>query len=361
MALITEHTIGLEKLLATAPATVYGQCCRNTTTNPTTATMAHQGRKETTIMARDKRNKEQAMSDTETTEATEGTEPGTSPEPGTEGTEGTQGEGTEGGDATPKPSTDELIAVLRTQVDEALANASGNGELAEGQADTLQSAYRAVPAAKRGQVQAEILRDKINEPGANHAAIATILEVMTQAPTTKTRAPKAAKPEVPEQELLAQALNALDVARQELLNAASSDEVRTEAETLASTRLAGGIEDEAQRDAVTTAAAKAVKAVTVKARKSSGGGGTGGPRVVKSEGLTDLIADGRLTEGAELKHGDLVATVTGEGKLSVNGSVFDNPTAAAKGAGVTSSVNGWDYWTVERDGKKVPVGDLRTK
>ena len=283
---------------------------------------------------------EQVSDPTEATEPTEGT-----------GTEGTEGEGEA---ATPKPTTDELVAVLRTEVDSALANADGD-KLAEGQAEALQSAYRAVPAAKRGQVQAEILRDKISEPGANHAAIATILEVMTQAPTTKTRAPKAAKPEVPEQELVAQALQTLDLAREQLLASATSDEVRTEAINLVASRN-GDLGENAE--AITASAEKAVKAVTVKARKTTG---TGGPRVVKTESLSDLIADGRLSAGTQLTHGDSVATVTAEGKLEVNGQVSENPTAAAKAAGVTSSVNGWDYWQVTSGDKKVAVGTLRTK
>lgn len=308
--------------------------------------MAHQGRKGYT-MARDK-NKGAQMSDTQETEPTSAPEP-------TQPTEGGESTGTTEAPAAPKPTTDELVAELRSQVDNALATASG-GTLAEGVSETLQASYRAVPAAKRGQVQAEILRDAINEPGANHQAIATILEVMTQAPTAKTRAPKAAKPEVPEQELLAQALNALDIARATLLEGASSDEVRTEALNLSDARFTGAEEISPEAvEALTAAAAKAAKAVAVKARKSSGG--TGGPRTVKTETLANLLEDGRLTVGAELKHGDNVATVTSEGKLQVGEQVADNPTAAAKAAGVTSSVNGWDYW--QFDGK--PVGNLRTK
>jgi hypothetical protein len=301
-------------------------------------------------MARNRNKEQNDMSDTQ--ENGDVQEPTEVPTPEVEGTEG--GEGTEA-PAAPKPTTDELVAVLRTEVENALANASGD-QLAEGQAETLQSAYRAVPAAKRGQVQAEILRDKISEPGANHAAIATVLEVMTQAPTTKTRAPKAAKPEVPEQELVAQALQALDVARANLLAAASTDEVRAEAESLVASRN-GDLGENAE--AINASAEKAVKAVTVKARKSTGG--TGGPRLVKTEGLAELIADGRLTAGTSLTHGENVATVTAEGKLDVNGTICENPTAAAKQAGVTSSVNGWDYWNIEQDGKKVAVGNLRTK
>lgn len=296
-------------------------------------------------MARDK-NKERNVSDTPT-DAPEPTEPST----GTEGTEST----TEAEPAAPKPSTEELVATLQAQVDNALQTASGDA-LAEGVTETLQAAYRAVPAAKRGQVQAQILRDKISEPGANHQAIATILEVMTQAPATKTRAPKAPRPETPEFELVAQAINALDVARQELVNSISTDEIRTQALDLATSRFDGTAETSTElTEAINAAAAKAVKAVTVKARKASGG--TGGPRFVKTEGLTELLSDGRLTAGAELKHGENVATVTADGKLTVGGVECANPTAAAKQAGVTSSVNGWDYW--QFDGK--PVGNLRTK
>lgn len=303
------------------------------------------------------------MSDTMTDEQVGDEAPEATPQPDAPAetpAEG-EGEGTTSEPAAPaepevpKPTTEELVAVLVSTFDTALGSAQPDGSIVETDGAALQAAYRAVPAAKRGQVQAEILRAKISDPGANHQAIASLLEIMTQAPTTKTRAPKAAVPEVPAHVTLALQINALDVARLALVEGVDA-EVLTEALNLSEAQLQGGFSGdtaEANTSFVTTAAAKIVKAVSVKARKASAG--TGGPRNTKTETIANLVERGSLPAGSELKHGDLVATVTSDGKLKVGETVVENPTAAAKAAGVTSSVNGWDYW--QFSGK--PVGDLR--
>lgn len=253
------------------------------------------------------------------------------------------------------PSPEELLGNLRTAVTDALTQAAADGKLAEVTVEPLQQAYRKIPAARRGSVQAEILKEAMTTPGVNHQAVASVLEEMTKAPQreTGTRTPR---PEIPAHVTLGHSLAALDVARQAILTGIDSD-VASQATALASELFSNGIEDEAQRDSVLTAATKAVNAVKAKARKS--GTGTGGPRIVKTEGLAQLIERGDLKAGDTLKAGDRTATITADGKIEVGGNSFDNPTAAAKGAGVTTSVNGWAFWTVERGGKNIPVGDLR--
>lgn len=293
-------------------------------------------------MARDK-DKNGGNAEQPTEEATEGTQPEAATEAAAEKPAG--------------PTPEELQANLQSAVTTALSTADAEGKLTTEAAEALQLAYRKIPAARRGSVQAEILRSAMGADGVNPKAVASVLEEMTKAPATKDRATRTPKPEVPAHVSLAQALSGLDVARLALLDGVEADVV-AQATALAQATLDSGIEDEATREAILNSAAKAVRAVTVKARK--GGGGTGGPRTAKTETLADLVTRGDLSAGQELKAGDRVATVTKDGKLVVNGKECDNPTAAAKEAGVTSSVNGWAFWNyTDGEGKSHPVGDLR--
>lgn len=279
---------------------------------------------------------------------TEGAE--TAPEATTAGTEAPKAEKPAG------PSPEELLANLRSAVTAAISGADDEGVLPEASIEPLQTAYRKIPAARRGNVQAEILKDAMTAPGVNHKAVASVLEQMTKAPESKPRATRAAKPEVPAHISLAQSLSALDVARLTLIEGVDA-EIVAQATALAEASLNGGIEEEETRESVIARAAKAVNAVRTKARKS--GGGQGGPRTPKTEGLTQLVERGDLKAGDVLKSGERTATVVmveGVAKLDVAGTVCDNPTAAAKQAGVTSSVNGWAFWNAP-NGK--PVGDLR--
>lgn len=290
------------------------------------------------------RNKEQnGGNDEQATEATEGTQPEAATEAAPEKPAG--------------PTPEELQANLQSAVSTSLSTADAEGKLTEEAAAALQLAYRKIPAARRGSVQAEILRSAMGAEGVNPKAVASVLEEMTKAPEAKARATRAPKPEVPAYVQLAQAMSGLDIARLALTEGVEADIV-AQATALAQSNLDGGIEDEATREAVLNAAAKAVRAVTVKARKGSGG--TGGPRTPKTETLKDLVERGDLSVGQELKAGDRIATVTSDGKLLVNGQECDNPTAAAKAAGVTTSVNGWAFWNVtDGEGKAQPVGNLR--
>lgn len=293
-------------------------------------------------MAKDK-NKDQANSEAE----------GTTPE----ATEGNEAAAATEAPAKPAgPTPEELLSNLRTAVSNAISGAAEDGTLAPETVQPLQDAYRRIPAARRGSVQADVLKEAMSAEGVNHQAVASVLEEMTKAPEAKPRATRAAKPEVPAHIVLAQSLSALDVARLALVEGIDS-EIVAQATALADANLASGIESDEDRESILARATKAANAVRAKARRS--GGGSGGPRVAKTEGLAQLFERGDLKEGDVLKAGERTATITSDGKIAVGDQTFENPTAAAKGAGVTSSVNGWAFWTVERDGKNVPVGDLR--
>lgn len=297
-------------------------------------------------MARDKdKNTDQAPEADAEAQASEPSEPA-------ENTEAPKSEKPAG------PTAEELQEALQTAVTAALDTADAEGVLTPEATEALQTSYRKIPAARRGTVQANILRAAMGAEGVNPKAVASVLEEMTKAPEPKARATRVAKPDVPQHIVLAQSFNALDIARLSLSEGVDA-EVLAQANALAEATLQSGIEDEDTKTAVLTAARKAANAVTVKARKASGTG-TSGPRTVKTETLASLVERGALPAGTVLKGGDNTATVTADGKLSIGDKVFDNPTAAAKGAGVTSSVNGWAYWAyTDAEGKSHPVGDLR--
>jgi hypothetical protein len=169
--------------------------------------------------------------------------------------------------------------------------------------------------------------------------------------------PAAEATEAPEAEATPEAPAAPKPTAEELTEALRVAELRSEALSLADGKLAGQIEDDAEREAFLLVVTKAVKSVSAKASKSTG---TGGSRAAKKDTLSNIIERGDLAVGTVVSPGDTTATVTTDGKLDVNGTSYDNPTAAAKGAGV-NGVNGWAFWQVEKDGKKVALGDLRSE
>jgi hypothetical protein len=278
--------------------------------------------------------------------------------PAAEATEAPEAEATPEAPAAPKPTAEELTEALRVAVNGALSTADAEGNVTPEATTQLQEAYRKIPPARRGNVQTEILREAMTTEGVNNQAVASVLLVMTQAPATaKTRAPKEPKVVTPPEQVAASSIAALRVAEASILAGLDTDELRSEALSLADGKLAGQIEDDAEREAFLLVVTKAVKSVSAKASKSTG---TGGSRAAKKDTLSNIIERGDLAVGTVVSHGDNKATVTTDGKLDVNGTSYDNPTAAAKGAGV-NGVNGWAFWQVEKDGKKVALGDLRSE
>lgn len=60
------------------------------------------------------------------------------------------------------------------------------------------------------------------------------------------------------------------------------------------------------------------------------------------------------------KKGDAVAKLMADGKLEYKGELLDMHTCAAKARKVkTDRLNGFDYWCVMREGKRVPIADIR--
>lgn len=86
------------------------------------------------------------------------------------------------------------------------------------------------------------------------------------------------------------------------------------------------------------------------------------PRQYKDR-LVDLLADGRLVAGEQLRtvhHGvEHFARVERDGFISGAGiGSKPTPTAAAR-AIVGGERNGWKFWTVQRSGRWIPIADLR--
>lgn len=78
--------------------------------------------------------------------------------------------------------------------------------------------------------------------------------------------------------------------------------------------------------------------------------------------VPEMIKAGVLMEGESfyLKTGKAVAKLLKSGKLDYKGSVIDMHTCAAKAKGVKAArINGFDYWYVMRNGKRVSIADIR--
>ena len=60
------------------------------------------------------------------------------------------------------------------------------------------------------------------------------------------------------------------------------------------------------------------------------------------------------------KNGDAIAQLTEDGKLLYNNQILDMHSCAAMArGGKASRLNGFDYWYVERDGKRVSIAEIR--
>jgi hypothetical protein len=86
-------------------------------------------------------------------------------------------------------------------------------------------------------------------------------------------------------------------------------------------------------------------------------------RAQYEERVTDLLADGRLLAGETLRTvhrgQEYRAKVEANGFIS-GSTIGSKPTlSAAARALVGGERNGWKFWTVQRDGRWVPVADLR--
>ncbi|WP_435737375.1 DUF262 domain-containing protein [Cellulosimicrobium sp. PMB13] len=76
----------------------------------------------------------------------------------------------------------------------------------------------------------------------------------------------------------------------------------------------------------------------------------------------DLIQAGLLAPGAKIyaRAGAVVANISEEGRIHLDGNVYPSPSAA--GSAVTGhAINGWSYWRIERNGRRVPLAELRTQ
>lgn len=74
--------------------------------------------------------------------------------------------------------------------------------------------------------------------------------------------------------------------------------------------------------------------------------------------LAELVATGKVPAGTVLRGirptrqgKDVTAMVTDDGRISVDGTAYASPSAAAKEAAGTRSENGWTFWMVEDSGR----------
>ena len=91
--------------------------------------------------------------------------------------------------------------------------------------------------------------------------------------------------------------------------------------------------------------------------------------VIKSESFANLITRGAIAPGDRLVHsgtgGNIAAVVTDEGTIRLeNGEEYNSTSMAAIRAvallgGMGNTRNGWKYWSLERDGVRILLNDLR--
>jgi hypothetical protein len=89
----------------------------------------------------------------------------------------------------------------------------------------------------------------------------------------------------------------------------------------------------------------------------------GGPRAQYEERVIDLLADGRLVAGEQIRtvhHGqEHFGRIESDGSIS-GPKIGSRPTlSAAARALVGGERNGWKFWTVLRDSRWLPVAELR--
>lgn len=267
--------------------------------------------------------------------------------------------------ATREAEAAQAEADLKSVIDTAISGAGGDGALQDEHSEALQLAYRKIPAASRGRVQAEILRDKMTQDGVNMTAVAAVLEVMTKAPASKPKSTRVAKPARPAEEVVAEGLTVLALAQRTLLDTLTTDELKSAAREASKAALNGEIADEAERETLLSRVARVVRSASPKGKSTAGSGG-GGDRITMQDNLSDVFGRGDLVTGTVIQHGDFNGTINAEGKIeaAAEGSPFDSPSAAAsallKAAGKSPQVNGWSWWNVSQgDGKSVTLGSLR--
>lgn len=80
--------------------------------------------------------------------------------------------------------------------------------------------------------------------------------------------------------------------------------------------------------------------------------------------MEDMISEAYFKVGEKfyLKNDDKFATLEKNGKLNIDGNIVDMHTGAAIMGNLKSDrVNGFDYWFVERDDKRVSISNVREK
>lgn len=251
-------------------------------------------------------------------------------------------------ETTEKPDYEANLVEVFT----AAAKAFADGKLPEESATAVAEAFRAIPSAARSKAQGTALKAVLTT---NPDAVEPILDICNNLPKATTS--RSTKPAMSPVEAGTLQAAALLVAYAEVVG----DEENGEAIAAAANELYsnGLAEDDKRREPILKLATAALKATTRK------GGGGGGARKSFTETLEDLIKRGDLATGTVLTGpGDAKARINKDGKIQVgtgsDAQVFENFSGAARHVkGEGKSVNGWDFWSVEKDGESVTVGSLR--
>lgn len=203
----------------------------------------------------------------------------------------------------------------------------------------LQAEFRTIPAASRFGAQTEAML-KVLMPAGQEVTEAFLNAVNNLPATTKARVAPVLTDEVVDK------VRSAIVGR---LEAITAEEVLSD------------LEEDLESDITTAAEAFIEKVLTkavreaekVKARNGSG------EKVTYTESFADLVDGERLTidDILTVKVGEATVegTVRADGIL-VDGIVYESPTAAAKAAGIATSVNGMSAW---KTAEGATIGSLR--
>jgi hypothetical protein len=79
--------------------------------------------------------------------------------------------------------------------------------------------------------------------------------------------------------------------------------------------------------------------------------------------IADLLKAGLLRDGQELylrRDESKIGYIAKDGSIVVEGTKYANPTGAAKATGSWKTVKGWTAWSVECNGRRIQLADLRS-
>lgn len=213
-----------------------------------------------------------------------------------------------------------------------------NTEITDAGKTIIADAMRAVPAPSRGAVQSTALVTIMGMADVNVALIGDVLSVWSDLSTYASTATRAKVERDP--------------------NVVAAEKVFALRRTIAAILFDAEMDVEAvtnyTNDVDAEKVSKMVDAITATVEK------TGATRTTFTDTIADIVTAEKLSAGTALvgRYGNAKATLTATG-IKCNGKTYDNPSSAAASV-VTGAVNGWAFWCVIVDGKKVPLSTYRS-